>query len=176
MEATSQETNETISQPFHQLNCTWTLWAHLPHDTNWSLESYIKILTFNHVEDIIALIETLPEALVENCMLFLMRDGIKPTWEDPKNRKGGCFSYKVMNKSVYDAWKDLCFSIAGETVSKNISFVDNVCGCTISPKKKFCIIKIWMTNCVHQNPGIVNNNMRGIVEQGCIFKAHTPEY
>ena len=27
----------------------WTLWAHLPHDTNWGLESYKEISTINSI-------------------------------------------------------------------------------------------------------------------------------
>ena len=164
------------SEIHHSLSGKWTLWAHLPHDTDWSVNSYINLFTVSTVEETIALVETLPETLVKNCMLFFMREGIKPTWEDPKNRKGGCFSYKVINKNVFEAWKDLSFSIVGESVSKNLSFVSNVCGITISPKKNFCIIKIWMTDCSQQNSAVVNNDIRGISSQGCIFKAHTPEY
>ena len=33
-------------------------------------------------------------------MLFVMRNGINPMWEDPKNKDGGCFSYKISNKNV----------------------------------------------------------------------------
>ena len=72
----------------YKLYDKWTLWAHLPHDTNWTFESYIKLLTFNNVHEIIMLLETLPEEMITNCMLFLMRDGIKPMWEDSKNKKG----------------------------------------------------------------------------------------
>ena len=85
------ETNE-----YHKLSDKWALWAHLPHNTDWSIKSYIKISTLSTVEEPIGVTESLPTLLVENCMLFLMRDGIKPTWEDPKNRNGGCFSYKVL--------------------------------------------------------------------------------
>ena len=56
------------------------------------MQSYIPISTFKTVEETIAVTETLPAILVENCMLFMMRDGIKPAWEDPENRNGGCFS------------------------------------------------------------------------------------
>lgn len=168
--------SELTTETHHKLNCKWTLWAHLPHDREWTPESYINLLTVSTVEETLALVEVLPESLVKNCMLFFMRDGIQPTWEDKRNRKGGCFSYKVSNKDVEDAWKDLSYSVIGESVSKNVSFVNNVCGITISPKKNFCIIKIWMGDCNHQDPGIVNTNIRGIVEQGCIFKAHKPEY
>ena len=98
-------TTDTLMEDFHKLSDKWTLWAHLPHDTDWSIKSYKPIYTFDTVEQSIAVTETLPEILVKNCMLFLMREGIMPIWEDPGNRDGGCFSYKVVNKSVYEVWK-----------------------------------------------------------------------
>ena len=78
----------------------WVLWAHLPHDTDWSLKSYKNIMEVGCVEDIIRLYNSIPEVLVKNCMLFLMRKGISPTWEDKQNRAGGCFSYKI-NKNIF---------------------------------------------------------------------------
>jgi hypothetical protein len=51
-----------------------------------------------------------------------------------------------------------------------------VTGITISPKKNFCIIKIWMTDCNNQNPAIVTSDVKGLSPQGCLFKKHTPEY
>jgi hypothetical protein len=164
------------AEAFHLLNDKWTLWAHLPHNTDWSITSYIPISTFTTVEETIAVTETLPSVLVENCMLFMMKEGIKPTWEDPKNRNGGCFSYKVSNKNVYKVWKDLTYAVVGASISSNMGFVSCVTGITISPKKNFCIIKIWMTDCNNQNPGIVTNDVKGISQQGCIFKKHSPEY
>ena len=170
-------TTETPSMAtFHSLSDKWTLWAHLPHNTDWSMQSYIQISTFNTVEETIAVTETLPSILVENCMLFMMRTGIKPAWEDPKNRNGGCFSYKVSNKNVYKVWKDLTYVVVGGTVSKQSGFVNCVTGITISPKKNFCIIKIWMTDCKNQNPAIVTTDVKGLVAAGCLFKKHTPEY
>jgi hypothetical protein len=161
---------------FHNLKNNWTLWAHLPHNTDWSIKSYIHIFTFKTIEETIAVTETLPPVLVENCMLFIMREGVRPIWEDPKNKNGGCFSYKVSNKNVYKVWKDLTYVIVGETVSKNMNFVNSVTGITISPKKNFCIIKIWMTDCNNQNPEIVTSDIKGLVSQGCLFKKHIPEY
>jgi hypothetical protein len=128
------------------------------------------------VQETIAVTETLPDILVKNCMLFLMRDGITPIWEDPKNRDGGCFSYKVSNKNVYDVWKELSYVLVGNTISNQTSFVNSVAGITISPKKNFCIIKIWLSNCNNQNPTMVTNEVKGISPQGCIFKKHVPEY
>ena len=169
-------TDTSRTEEYNNLSDKWTLWAHLPHDTDWSIKSYKQIFTVSNVEETIAITETLPPILVQNCMLFWMREGIKPTWEDPKNRNGGCFSYKISNKNVYKVWKDLTYVVAGSTISKNMGFVNCVTGITISPKKNFCIIKIWMADCNNQNPAIVTTDVKGLAAQGCIFKKHTPEY
>ena len=173
---TQTTTMTTINEEHHLLSDKWTLWAHLPHNTDWSIASYIKIFTFTTVEETIAVTETLPNILVENCMLFMMRDGVKPTWEDPKNRHGGCFSYKISNKTVAKVWKELCYVVVGGTVSKQSGYVNNVTGITISPKKNFCIIKIWMSDCSNQNPEVVTADLKGLSSQGCLFKKHMPEY
>ena len=169
-------TETTNMEEFNKLSDKWTLWAHLPHNTDWSIKSYIPISTFATVEDTLAVTETLPPILVENCMLFMMREGIKPTWEDPKNRNGGCFSYKVSNKHVYNVWKELSYVLVGGSLSNNASFVANVTGITISPKKNFCIIKIWMCSCEYQNPKIITNDIANLSSQGSLFKKHVPEY
>jgi len=169
--------NNTIENEIvHNLRRKWNLWAHLPHDTDWSLKSYKPIFKFTSAEDTIAICETLPDILVKNCMLFVMRDGISPMWEDVNNRDGGCFSYKISNKCVYEVWRELTYILVGETISSNSSFVDNVTGITISPKKNFCVIKIWLANCDFQDPNIVANDIKGISAQGCLFKKHNPEY
>jgi hypothetical protein len=173
---TTMATEKSTTEEYHVLSDRWTLWAHLPHNTDWSIDSYIKVFTFTTIEETIAVTETLPNILVENCMLFLMREGIKPTWEDPKNRNGGSFSYKVLNKNVYSIWKDLTYVVVGSTISKQTTFVNSVTGITISPKKNFCIMKIWMTDCLNQNPALVTTDLKGITSHGCLFKKHTPEY
>ena len=74
----------------HLLNDTWILYAHLPHDTDWTLNSYKQILKISSAEEIISICENLPESMIQNCMLFLMRKHIKPIWED-ENKKWGVF-------------------------------------------------------------------------------------
>ena len=39
----------------HALSDKWVLWAHLPHDTDWSLKSYIKLMELSTMEEIISL-------------------------------------------------------------------------------------------------------------------------
>tara|TARA_X000000368_G_C22823030_1_gene619877 strand:- start:177 stop:686 length:510 start_codon:yes stop_codon:yes gene_type:complete len=155
----------------HYLKAEWILWAHLPHNTDWSLKSYIKVSSINTVEHMIRLLNNIPDIMVSNCMLFLMRKGINPTWEDPNNIKGGCFSFKIMNNKVVNIWKKLNYLITGETLSENDKFMKNVNGITISPKKQFCIIKVWMKNLEYQNPSDITN-IEGLPMVGCLFKRH----
>lgn len=156
----------------HILKHRWNLWAHLPQDSDWTSKSYKLIYNFKTIEDSIAITESTPDPLIKSCMLFVMKDGIIPMWEDPKNRNGGCFSYKVSNKNVCDVWRELNYVLVGETIGNNSSFVKCVTGITISPKKNFCIIKIWMTNCENINPTVVTSDVKGLISQGCLFKKH----
>lgn len=160
----------------HKLKHKWNLWAHEPQDPDWNLKSYKKIIQFKTVEETITIAETLPADFVKSCMLFIMRDGVTPMWEDPKNRNGGCFSYKVPNKLVCEVWRDLTYALVGENVSANQDFINSVTGITISPKKLFCIIKIWTTGCAFQNPQIVTSEIKNLSPAGCLFKKHTPEF
>ena len=172
MEVSPQQPMEDTSC-VHELSNRWTLWGHLPHDTNWTIRSYIFISTFRTVEDAILVTESLPPVLVENCMLFLVKEGIQPLWEDPMNKNGGYFSYKVTNKNVHTIWKELTYATIGGTLSKNTSFIRDVTGITISPKKNFCVIKVWMTNCNHQNPSLITNEIKGLSAHGCLFNKHS---
>jgi len=169
------EEQKTMSSEHHQLESKWVLWAHLPHDTDWSLKSYKKIYEFSTVEEVLSIYANLPPKLVVNCMLFLMRSGISPTWEDPRNRKGGCFSYKLNNKNVPDCWRKISFSTCGETLSSNLKLQKTINGITISPKKNFCILKVWTSTCDYQDARQINSDS-GITSNGCLFKKHAPEY
>jgi hypothetical protein len=170
---TQESTEESAIRNTHPLLNEWNLWAHLPHDTDWTLKSYKLISLIDSAEGMIAILNALPDKVVKNCMLFIMKRGVNPTWEDPQNCKGGCFSYKISNNSVSDIWRNLSYSLVGESIITNEN--NNITGITISPKKNFCIIKIWMSNCTNQNPDTINY-FPGIDSRGCLFKKHNPNF
>ena len=175
------ESSHQMETPSQSIEATtplydkWVLWAHLPHDTDWSLKSYIQLMSLSSMEEVIALYNSIPPAMVKNCMLFLMRQNIKPMWEDPNNKAGGCFSFKVTNKSVPEVWKHVSYLLTGESLSTDKAFQDNITGITISPKKSFCILKIWMKSVDFQNPRVISE-VRGLQVGGCLFKKHKPNY
>jgi len=155
-----------------QLSSSWTLWSHLPHDSDWSIESYKNIMTFDTIESACAIIETLLESMINRCMFFLMRDNITPVWEDSRNEAGGCFSYKVSHKCINITWKKIVYAVIGNTLSSNYDMLQSINGVTVSPKKNFCVVKIWMASSLHQNPNDIISLIEGIVPTECSFRKH----
>ena len=154
----------------------WDLYYHLPHDKKWDLSSYKVILSnIQSGEQVVALNQCINENVVKNIMLFVMRKGISPQWEDPKNRTGGAFSFKVTNKQVFEVWKTLFLLLCGEGLFHKKEHNAHVNGITISPKKNFCILKIWLDSCTLQDPNLIVDIIN-LQKQGCLFKKHEPEF
>jgi hypothetical protein len=166
----------SIQSPKYELNDKWNLYYHLPDDKNWDASSYTTILgDIQFAEEVLAINKSMPEQVIMRCMLFLMREGIGPTWEDTRNRNGGCFSYKISNKDVPQAWKELTYMLVGESMSTNKNFIPLINGITISPKKNFCIVKVWLATCQFRDASIIRE-LHAITPHGCLFKEHMPEY
>jgi hypothetical protein len=161
--------HQSIYMQLNPFSDTWVLWGHLPQDTSWSIQSYTKISKITCAEELIELLKKLPDKLITNYMLFLMREGVDPMWEDPNNKEGGCFSYKVDNKLVKEMWTNVCYCISGNSISTpNLN--DSIMGLSISPKKSFCIMKIWMKSCQFQDASAIK--IPQLNPNGCIFKKH----
>lgn len=160
----------------HRLHDTWTMYYHSQDDKNWALDSY-KIIQKNigTVEDAVFISKVVHENLLKTCMFFVMRSNITPLWEDPKNRNGGCFSFKVLFRFIYGVWSHLHYAIVGETIFSNRQHHSLVNGITISPKKNFCIIKIWLKNCTVQDPHMLTP-IQNLSIAGCLFRKHEPEF
>mgnify|MGYP005671316759 CR=1 FL=1 len=62
----SQATDLEPAKNQHLLSGKWVLWAHLPHDTEWTLKSYINILELKTAEEVIAINNTLPDKLIKD--------------------------------------------------------------------------------------------------------------
>ena len=132
-------------------------------------------LSLSPIGAYIALNNTIPERMLKNCMLFMMKEGIKPIWEDLENRDGGCFSYRIANKYIKDIWDELSYKLVGRTCTKNDKLLNDINGITVSPKKNFCILKIWLKSSDFQNPAEISE-FENFTATGSLFKRHNPEY
>jgi hypothetical protein len=151
-----------------KLNTSWALYIHMPFDTNWGLDSYKHICTINTVEELVSILKVTNRLLYERCMFFIMRKEIKPLWEMPENVNGGSFSYKIINRDVDIAWKNLSYKLLGETLLSDTSKIN---GISLSPKKSFAIIKIWLCDCAVTDP-VEIKPCKLFAASECLFKKH----
>ena len=91
----------------YKLKNKWTLWYHSLKDNNWLISSYNNLLQMNDLYDYQLLEDSFQQNHYQNGMFFLMKNNIKPIWEDPKNRMGGCLSFKISQKNILNTWNFL---------------------------------------------------------------------
>ena len=154
------------------LNDIWSLYFHDPYDPNWDDKSYKFICTISSVNEFCNVYSAFKD-LFQKGMFFIMREHIMPRWEDENNKNGGCFSYKL-NKSMLDEKLfEICSQILGETLGKTDEYSSNINGVSISPKKNYYIIRIW----IKDNKYASKNNYNIIVPKfsTLMYKNHSDE-
>jgi len=129
----------------HFLNDCWNVYFHDPDDNDWSEKSYMLLGTLSSVEDWQSADVSFTD-LWQKGMFFLMREHIKPLWEDDNNKHGGCLSFKVNKPDAGQFWYKLSALALGETLLKDSTLADKICGVSISPKRNYCILRIWVAD------------------------------
>lgn len=150
------------------LEDTWGAYAHGPLDRDWRHCSYRILgapisdiagfwLLWNSISD-----------LVTRSMVFVMRDGVHPSWDDPANLDGSIASAIVPMADSPAAFLELVQMALGETLVVDRGTDDagdsnqtsgrterseppesrgthmDLNGVSIGPKRGFCVIKVWM--------------------------------
>lgn len=163
--------NETTTAQNHPLHTSWTVWYHSPLDNNWGYESYKDVLEIHTLEDFFVLKNTWSKCLPlsNEGMYFMMRktpDGtpILPLWEDSYNRKGGYWSYKLDKEHAQEVWFQMMAFAIGEYLVTDEANILEINGISISPKKNFCVLKIWNRNAsFHQSHGFLNPSLKKLI-------------
>jgi hypothetical protein len=169
------------SMPANQaFNSKWCLWYH--HDPQqWSITSYKKLCTMSTIQDFWMIIDTLkshPTLLMEH--LYIMREGVAPIWEDPKNRNGGCWSIKVDLRDSFTVLTKILAYVMGETSmigTEGNNLSGHIMGVSFCCKNSFnAIIQIWnddklYSKIVYLSPQLVEPFIAEV-----IYRPHIPEY
>lgn len=79
---------------------------------------------------------------VNNCDMYLFKDGVKPEWEDVNNAGGGCFKIKIDKKKSNKLWESAIFSM----ISPKNSHAYIINGTRIKIREKFDEIEFWMNS------------------------------
>jgi hypothetical protein len=143
------------------LNDCWGVYFHDPDDNDWSEKSYMLLGTLSSIEDWQSADVSFTD-LWQKGMFFLMREHIKPLWEDDHNKNGGCLSFKINKPDAGPYWYRLGAHALGESLLKDTTIADKICGVSISPKRNYCILRIWVSD-----PAICTIDM---------FNIQSPEY
>ena len=160
----------------NRLNSEWNLYFHDPNSYNWDNDSYKTIYNIKTIIDYWFLNQQI-EKNIHLGMFFLMRNNIFPLWDNDENKNGSSFSFKILKTDAKTYWNKLCIMILSETFLKReyIDKWDNINGLSISPKKNFCIIKIWLKQKDIFNNDNINEyfNLPEEYTGDYIFKNHT---
>lgn len=100
-----------------------------------------------------------PASLIEKINLdmndyIIMRKGIEPIWEDPRNKNGGTLSIQIDHARGYDIWSTFILGMFGESLTENmntingisvsyISNMTNINTANLENKTSCTYIKIW---------------------------------
>lgn len=154
------------------LNDTWKLWFHDPNNESWNDDSYVELATLSSIDDVVQVCNAFKD-LWSKGMFFMMREHIKPVWEDEHNANGGCFSYKAMKPEAARMWFEIVSIATGETLvvpDKRNEHWEKVCGISISPKRTYCIIRIWISDKTWGDPSLYT--IKPPAYTSMMFKTH----
>lgn len=133
----------------------WVIYFHDYMDTNWNRESYEKLVEITNVIDFWTVFNIIKDKLSLG-MFFFMKDKIFPKWDDNENTKMSYVSIKILKTNASSFMESILISLFNETLYADKPMMIN--GVSISPKKNFCICKIWInsTDQIHKNPALYN--------------------
>tara|TARA_Y100000389_G_scaffold199449_1_gene237857 strand:+ start:481 stop:951 length:471 start_codon:yes stop_codon:yes gene_type:complete len=139
----------------YNLNNEWIIYFHDFMDTNWNRESYEKLVSIDNVVDFWTIFNIIKDKLSVG-MFFFMKQDIFPKWDDNENTKMSYVSIKILKTNASVFMEKILIHLMTDTLyMKNPQMIN---GLSISPKKNFCICKIWINSIddVHKNIELYN--------------------
>lgn len=145
------------------------LFKKMANRSNFQANPYKELCTIGTVNDLVYILQ-LMEVKVESKLktdfinndkinldvndYIIMKKGIKPIWEDPKNCDGGTFSIKMHHTKGYDIWSMFLMYMLGETLTTEMCYINGITVSYISDAynfhnqplsnhNSFTLIKIW---------------------------------
>jgi len=138
----------------HPLQNMWSLWFYKNDRSKSWEENLMEITTFDTVEDFWALynhIEVVSKIPI-GCDYALFKHGIKPMWEDSRNKQGGRWLINV-NKAqrmtdLNNYWLEILLCMIGEAFDEHS---DDICGAVVQIRSKGDKLGLWTADVKHQD-------------------------
>lgn len=165
----SDESNDKF-----KLHTKWVLWVHDNNSKDWSVESYKNITTLSTVESFWRIFRNFHALGIKYRHIYLMREGITPTWEDENNRNGGICTVKIKMIDAKRIITELAMRVFGETFVEDM---DDITGISISPKNMWAILRVWNRDAKNDLSKMLPKDLDSELKDLSIkYKANSPEY
>lgn len=144
---TDSLSTQTLNGNDLYMNSSWTVWAHKSDCESWTEDSYTNIYVINSVGSFWRFFNNFHLIDKTEYQLFIMRNKIKPIWEDNSNRNGGtcsimlnCHNRQGKIDSSIEIMICICMLIMNETfLQRN----DEINGVSYAIKNGRVLIKLW---------------------------------
>ena len=157
----------------YDLSNNFNIWYHHIKD-DWSINGYKQIYKICNGVDFWKLYNNWDLIGGVLCkQFFIMKNDVKPIWEDDVNKNGGCWSFKIFENQASELWEDLSTLFVTDELLNNS---DECVGLSICLKKNnYCVIKIW--NTIAANNSIKNINKKILNKWGTdlIYISHNSD-
>uniref|UniRef100_A0A8C6UUJ3 Eukaryotic translation initiation factor 4E family member 1c n=1 Tax=Neogobius melanostomus TaxID=47308 RepID=A0A8C6UUJ3_9GOBI len=138
----------------HYVCGLWALW-YFKNDKSKSWTENLRLISkFDTVEDFWALYNHIqqPSKLGYGCDYCLFKDGIKPMWEDDRNKLGGRWLMTLNKQQRHNDldrfWMETLLCLVGESFDEAS---EDVCGAVVNVRPKGDKIAIWTSNCQNRD-------------------------
>lgn len=173
MENTKNEGNDNTVTLDTKLPNPWVLYLYdksvfkkMANRPKFQAKPHKELCTLNTVNDLIYILQLMEVKnnttmnMTDNNKInldandyIIMRKGIEPIWEDPKNSNGGTFTIKMDHANGYNVWSKFVMYMLGETMTYDMSDINGMTvsyisdshnfNSNISNGKSYTYIKIW---------------------------------
>jgi len=130
----------------HPLQNMWSLWFYKNDRSKSWEENLMEITTFDTVEDFWALynhIEVVSKIPV-GCDYALFKHGIKPMWEDSRNKQGGRWLLNINKQQrttdLNSYWLEILLCMIGEAFDE---CSEDICGAVVQIRSKGDKLGLW---------------------------------
>lgn len=184
LENDKNESNDNIDSNDCYLNTAWTVWVHRNDCKDWTESSFKSIYVIDSIGSFWRFFNNFHNLNKEDNQFFIMRNKIKPIWEDNNNRNGGLCSLKMDcydRNNRFDLGSEImtCLSLLAmnETLLPDNNEINGV---SYSIRNRSVLIKIWGRDCKYNMkeklPEKLINKFSGIIKNNVPFKKYIGDY
>jgi len=144
------------------------LWFHSQVNPDWSPSSYERVFETGDAEELGSLLRaTAP--IVPSGVFFAMKAESFPAWEHPSHQGGGCMSYTIPCGEAGDFF---AHTVASALSPGWILPEEAVNGVSVSPKKGYCVVRIWLRCHPGMTDAEISDSLRLLTTAQIQYKSH----